>query len=136
MAVIPVVEVDGYVQRNGLGPRKHPSSLFDRVMVPDPDLRPKCGGVDRDVVPISGYEHESWKHQWILLFFGREHPHGEDERQELARETVDRGGALGSDGLLKSGLDFFAFRTEIRHFGFEEVQSLSEVRDGEVRHRF
>ena len=49
---------------------------------------------------------------------------------------MDRGGTLGSDGLLESGLDFFAFSTEVRYFGFEEAESLSEVGDGEVCHGF
>jgi hypothetical protein len=132
LTVVPIVEIDGYVQRNGFGPREHPSSLLDRVMVPDPDLRPQGGGVDRDVVPVSGDEHERREHQWVFFFFGWENTHGEDGRQELVRETVDRGGALGSDGLLESGFDFFAFRTEVCHFGLEEAESLSEVGDGEV----
>ena len=38
LTVIPVVEIDGYIQRNGLGPCEHPSSLLNRVVVPDPDL--------------------------------------------------------------------------------------------------
>ena len=98
-------------------------------MVPDPDLRPKGGGVDRDVVPIPGDEHERREHQWIFFCLGGEDTQREDGRQELERETVDRGGTLGSDGLLESGFDFFAFRSEIRHLRFEEVESLSEVRD-------
>ena len=105
-------------------------------MVPDPDLRPQGGSVGRDVVPVSGHEHERWEHQWILFLFGWENTHGEDGRQKLVRETVDRGGTLGSDSLLEPGLDFFAFRAETRHFGFEEAESLSEVGDGEVCHRF
>jgi len=62
LTIVPIVEVDGYVQRNGLGSREHPCSLLDRVMVPDPDLRPQGGGVDRDVVPVSGDEHKRWEH--------------------------------------------------------------------------
>jgi len=103
-------------------------------MVPDPDLRPQSGCVDRDVVPIPGDEHECREHEWIFFCLGGEDTHREDGRQELERETVDRGGTLGADGLFESGLDFFAFRSEIRHLGFEEVESLSEVGDGEVCH--
>ena len=102
LTVVPIVEIDGYIQRNGLGPREHPSSLLDRVVVPDPDLGPQGGGVDRDFMPVSGDEHQGWEHEWIFLFFGWENPHGEYGRQELAGETMDRGGTLGPDGLLES----------------------------------
>ena len=132
LTVVQIVEIDGYVQRNGVGPHEHPSCLLDRVVVPDPDLRPQGGGVDREVAPISGDEHERREHEWIFLLFGWENAHGEDGGQELVRETVDRGGALGSDGLLESGFDFFAFCAEISHFGLEQVKCLSEVGDGEV----
>jgi hypothetical protein len=105
-------------------------------VVPDPDLRPQGGGVDRDVVPISGDEHERREHQWVLFFFGRENSQREDGRQEFAREAVDRRGTLGSDGLFEPGFDFLAFRTEICHLRLEEEKSLSEMGDGEVCLRF
>ena len=105
-------------------------------MVPDPDLRPQGRGVDRDVVPITRDEHERREHQWIFFLFGGENAHGEDGREELVGEAVDRGGTLGSDGLLESELDFFALRAEARDFGFKEVESLSEMGDGEICHRF
>ena len=86
------------------------------MVIPDPDLRPQGGGVDRDVVPIAGDEHECWEHQWIFFFLRGKHAHCEDGREELEGETVDRGGTLGSDGLLESGFDFFAFSAEVCHF--------------------
>ena len=135
LAVESIVEINGYVQQNGFGPGKHPSGLLNRVMVPDPDLRPQGRGVDRDVVPIPRDEHERREHQWVFFFSGGEDTHGEDGREELGRETVDRGGTLGSDCLLESGFDFFAFRSEVCYLGFEEAKSLSEVGDGEVCHR-
>ena len=78
-------------------------------MVPDPDLGPQGGGVDRDIVPASGDEHERREHQWILFLFGWEDSQGEDGGYELAGKAVDRGGTLGADGLLEFGFDFFAF---------------------------
>lgn len=136
LAVVPIVEIDGYVERNGFGPSEHPNGPLDRVMVPDPDLRPQGRGVDCGVVPVSGDEHEGGEHKWILFFFGRENAESEDGCEELVGETVDRGGTLRSDGLFESGFDFFAFCTEIRHFGLEEEESLPEVGDGEIRRGF
>ena len=85
-------------------------------------------------MPIPGDEHKRREHQWVFFFRG-ENTHGEDGCEELAGETVDRGGTLSSDGLLEFGFDFFAFGEEVRHLGFEEAESLSEVGDGEVRGR-
>ena len=80
LPVVPIVEINGYVQRNGFGPSEHPSSFLDRVVVPDPDFRPQGGGVDRDIVPISGDEHQRREHQWIFFFLGGENTKGEDRR--------------------------------------------------------
>ena len=135
MAVKPVVEINGYVKGNGFGPREHPGGLLDRIVIPDPDFRPQGRGADRDVAPIPGDEHKRREHQRIFFLSGGENAHGEGGREELEREAVDRGGTLGSDGLVESGFDFFAFSTEVCHFRFEEVESLPEVGDGEVGHR-
>ena len=135
LAVIPIVEIDGYIQRNASGSPEHASSLLDRVVIPDPDLRPQGGGVDRDVVPITGDEHERREHERIFFIFGGENAHSEDGREELEWEAVDRGGTLGSDGLFEPGFDFFAFRAEICHLRFEEAEGLPEMGDGEVCHR-
>lgn len=133
VAVVKIAEIDGYIERNGFGPLEHPCGPLHRVMVPDPDLGPQDRGVDRDIVPESGDEHESGQHQRILVLFGWEHAQCEDGCEEFARKAVDRGGALCSDGLFESGFDFFAFCAKIRDFRLEEEESLSEVGDGEVR---